>query len=476
MNSSSKKLMIPAVMLSMLLVGCGETSASKTPGGNTGSDSSASTQVSTSDDGKVKVLFWHTLGDVKATYVDNMAKRFMASHENVEITATQITGSYDDLEEIIKTNITTGNLPTMAFCYPDNVAEYMSRNAVLDMSSYVSDPDVGFVEADGSSLDGDGQKRVGVDDFLPAFWEEGHSFEKEGLYCVPFSKSTEALFYNKDKFEANGYEVPTTWQEMWSLCEQIRNDFPQKTKDGDYAVYPLGYDSDSNLFITLCQQYGYGYTTNDIATHRTHYLFNNDDVKDMLGDLKDYYDQGFFKTKGSTPNSTYTSSAFTAGDLFMSIGSTGGTSYQDTNNFSVGVAQLPCADVDDPAFVSQGPDICFFNRASKAETKAAWEFYRYITSDTNNAAYGLSTGYQPVRYSSYETSFYTNFIENTDDDNLFKKVAVLCQDLRESYFTTPVFLGSAKARDEVGKALASVLLGEKTVQKALDDAMEACLH
>ncbi|MCR5491151.1 MAG: extracellular solute-binding protein [Bacilli bacterium] len=463
MKPSRKLLTMSAMLAGLLLGGCG---------GGSQAGSSAASQES----GTTKVVFWHTLGDVKASYLDNMAKKFNAAHEGVEVTCSQVSGSYDDLEGIILKNITTGNLPTMAFCYPDNVAEYMSRNAVVDMTSYVTDAEVGFTAEDGSSVDADGKTRVGKDDFLPAFWDEGEEFETAGLYCVPFSKSTEALFYNKDKFDALGYEVPTTWQEMWDLCETIRAANPDKDEHGAYKVTPLGYDSDSNFFITLCQQYGYGYTTNDVATHKTHFIFNNADVKDMLGDLKDYYDQGLFFTKGSIPNNTYTSSAFTAGDILMSIGSTGGTSYQNTSNFEVGVAQLPCADIDEPAFVSQGPDICFFNRATTAETKAAWEFYRYISSADNNAAYGLSTGYQPVRYSSYKTTYYTEFIEKTSDTNLFKKVAVLCQDLQESYFTTPVFVGSATARDAVGDALASVLLGEKTVDKALDDAMAACLE
>ena len=142
---AAKTLMMPALLLSMLLAGCGETSGSNPGGKSQSGDSGASTSESSSE-GKTKVLFWHTLGDVKATYVDNMAKRFMTAHPDVEITATQITGNYDDLEEIIKTNITTGNLPTMAFCYPDNVAEYMSE------------PDIDGALVGGASLEPDSFK------------------------------------------------------------------------------------------------------------------------------------------------------------------------------------------------------------------------------------------------------------------------------------------------------------------------------
>ena len=60
-------------------------------------------------------------------------------------------------------------------------------------------------------------------------------------------------------------------------------------------------------------------------------------IKSMLNMLKGYYDLGYFKTKGTSANATYTSSRFTAGEIFMSIGSTGGTTYNSTNDFEVGV-------------------------------------------------------------------------------------------------------------------------------------------
>ena len=472
-----KSMLLPLSAISLILTACGGTSAPTSSVPASVPASAGDSAASSVSDGITHVVFWHTLGDVKAGYLDNLAKKFNKEHENVEVVCSQVTGSYDDLQSMILSNSATGGLPTMSFCYPDNVAEYLDRNIVVDMSRFFDDEQVGFKESDGSSIDGRGNKRVGADDYLPAFWDEGREFETEGQFCVPFSKSTEALFYNKNKFDAMGYSVPTTWQEMWELCRTIRADFPEvDEKTNDYKVYPLGYDSDENLFITLCEQNGYGYTTNDIETHRTHFIFNNNDVKGMLSELKGYYDDHLFKTKGTTANSTYTSSAFTAGDILMSIGSTGGTSYQDTDNFEVGVASLPCVDRQNPAFVSQGPDICFYNRSSEAELRTAWEFYRYISSAGNNASYGLATGYQPVRYSSYESAEYTDFLDRTDDENLMKKVAILCQGLQESYFTSPVFLGSAVARNEVGSALAAVLLGEKTIDKALDDAMSNCVN
>lgn len=282
------------------------------------------------------------------------------------------------------------------------------------------------------------------------------------------------MFYNKTKFDNNGWSVPQTWDEMWSLCREIRGQYPEKDDKGEYVIYPLGYDSDSNFFITMCQQYGLDYTTNDLTTHDSHFIFNNQGVKDMLAELKGYYDEGLFKTKGTSANSTYTSTKFTAQEIFMSIGSTGGTTYNATKNFDVGVAVPPSVDLNEPAVVSQGPSICFFNRATSAQTTAAWLFYRFISSATNSAIYSISTGYQPVRYSSYETKYYKDFVAG-DSTDLLVKVADLSSTMLESYFTSPVFVGSALARNEVGKMLPSILQG-KPIDAAIDQAMSNCLN
>jgi N-acetylglucosamine transport system substrate-binding protein len=53
------------------------------------------------------------------------------------------------------------------------------------------------------------------------------------------------MFYNKTAFDTNGWTVPTTWDEMWALCQQI------KGTAGYENVNPLGYDSDANWYITL---------------------------------------------------------------------------------------------------------------------------------------------------------------------------------------------------------------------------------
>ena len=434
---------------------------------------SPATNDGDSSDGTVTVEFWHTMGKANQDILVSMISAFEAENPGIKIKQSAAAGGYDDLEALILKNVQTGTLPTMAFCYPDHVAEYLSSGGsegiVSDMTSYINDPEIGFTASEGSHKDSNGNVVYGKDDYVKTFWEEGSSYTKSGVYSVPFAKSTEALFYNKDVFDQNNWTVPTTWDQMWTLCEEIKATY------GDEIVAPLGYDSDSNLFISFCEQRDIPYTS---ATGDQHYLFDNEKAKAMVTDLKAKYDEGLFITKGSSGNNTYTSSKFTAGEILMSIGSTGGTTYNQTMNFTVGVAEPPAYDLSKKAVISQGPSICFFNGISQNATpkqlRAAWKFYKFISSAENSTNYAITTGYQPVRTSSYETATYKSFASDTT--SLMNKVASVSSGMLESYFNSPVFVGSAKARNEVGSLISAVLLGSKTVDQAFEDAFSNCVN
>lgn len=453
MKNTKKALAILAFTTLMSLASCGGGSKPVDPEKSEGGK-----------DEKVTVNFWHCMGKSNQALLDTLIKSFNAKEPNIEIKASSAAGGYDDLKALCLKNVSTHTLPTMAFCYPDHVAEYMAaggEGVCVNLDTYINSADLGFKEEDGSH-DENGSKKTGKDDYVKAFWEEGCNYEKAGTYSVPFAKSTEALFYNKDVFDANGWTIPETWDQMWALCREIKATYPDIT--------PLGYDSDSNLFITLSEQMGIPFTSKE----GNHFRFDNAESKAMMTDLKSKFDEGLFVTKGTVGNNTYTSTKFTSEEVLMSIGSTGGTTYNGTDNFKVGVAHIPYYDLTKPAVISQGPSICIFNDAKAAEREAAWKFYKHISTAESSTYYAVSTGYQPVRTSSYETDAYKSFVSQSG--GLFNEVAKVSSNLLDSYFNSPVFVGSSVARAEAGKIVSSILLGTKTVDQAYNDAMTTCVN
>ena len=410
-------------------------------------------------DGKIHIKFWHTMGQSNQDTLNRALKEFYEDYPQYKVDhAAQ--GDYAALLEKLNKAVPAGTMPHMAFCYPDHVADYMKSNAVVDINTYLNDPELAFTEEDGP-----------VSDFVDIYWDEGQHFEKSGLYCVPFAKSTEVMFYNQDFFDkySSLISVPTTWEEMWNTCKIIKEQIMDAGLEKGLE-FPMGYDSDSNLFITLCQQQGIPYTTNEnISTPSDHIKFNNPQAKALITDLVQKVHDGWFATKNILPNNAYTSTYFTEGKTVMSIGSTGGTSYNTSTNFRVGVAKAPITSTSGQGnkYIMQGPDICFFRKGSDEVKKGAWILYKYITRAIYTAAYSVKTGYEPVRESAYELPGYQDYLKG---DTLQARVSAVTSTIEDKYYVTDVFYGSATARDKVGELLGAVASGEKTLDQAFADA------
>lgn len=425
----------------------------------------------------MEIRFYHTMGDSLQKILQTAIDQFQNDYPNVTVKATQV-GGYDDVRNQITTEIPQGLEPHIAYCYPDHVALYNRANAVVQMDNLINDSTYGFTKEQ-------------LDDFVPGYYEEGKQFGDDLMYTLPFSKSTEVLYYNKTEFEANDWDVPTTWQEMMTLCETIRLAKDDKGETKYPNITPLGIDSEANLFITLCEQTGSKYTS---ATGR-HFLFDNKENRSYVEQFRDWFKDGNFTTQQIL--GTYTSSLFTASKTsnaysFMSIGSTGGASHQypSDKSFEVGVAKIPTWTGGDFKVISQGPSLCLFNKQDPQEVLASWIFMKdYLLTTNFQAAFSKESGYNPVLQSTYETGvlagagangediLYKDWLNSGDGKSasgLTALTAKAASEFVDDYYTSPAFNGSSKARDQVGSLFVAVITEAKTTNKAFEDAMLEC--
>ena len=424
----------------------------------------------------MEIRFYHTMGDSLQKVLATAIAQFQEDYPNVTIKATQV-GGYDDVRNQITTEIPQGLEPHIAYCYPDHVALYNRAKAVVQLDNLINDSNFGFTKEE-------------LEDFVPGYYNEGQQFGDDFMYTLPFSKSTEVLYYNKTEFDANGWDVPTTWQDMMALCETIR--LKEENGQPKYPnIIPLGIDSEANLFITLCEQTGSKYT----SAKGNHYLFNNKENKSYVDKFREWFKVGNFTTQQIL--GTYTSSLFTATDKsnpysFMSIGSTGGASHQypSNNAFEVGVAKVPTWDGGQFKVISQGPSLCLFNKANPQEVLASWIFMKnYLLTTNFQAAFSKESGYNPVLQSTYtkgvlagagadgEDILYGDWLNTGNGKSasgLTALTAKRASEFVDDYYTSPAFNGSSKARDQVGSLFVAAITETKTIDKAFEDAILEC--
>ena len=451
--------MAAMLLSSRALVGCNvDFSIDTNPNENVGEEGTDAGQVYEVDDEltytgeEVTIKFYHTMGANLREVLDAYIVEFNKLYPNIKIEHSQV-GSYDDVRNQISTEITVGNQPHIAYCYPDHVALYNSAKAVVTLDGLIGSKAT-VTRADGTTeILGltDEQKA----DFIEGYYNEGKQFGDGRMYTMPLSKSTEVLYYNKTFFEANELQVPTTWDELEAVCAKI--------KEIDPKSIPLGYDSESNWFITMCEQQGSDYTS---ATGE-HFIFDNAENHAFIKRFNEWYNKGYLTTQ--TLYGAYTSGLFVSQEetkSYMSIGSSAGATHQrptaDAEGnypFEVGITSIPQLDSSNRKVISQGPSLCIFDKANDQEILASWLFVKFLTTTVEfQAEFSMASGYVPVIKSVGENEVYKAFIEQADGGNHISALsAKVCLEQADAYYTSPAFNGSSTARDEVGALLTACL-------------------
>ncbi len=484
-------LLLAVMCFTMVACGGGKT-PSTNPGGNGGGETSAPEKVRYEvpaegyDGSEVTITFSHTMGESLRAELATAIERFNELYPNITVEASQI-GGYDEVRDQIKTELTAGNQPNIAYCYPDHVALYNITKKVVPLDNFIESQIV-VERADGSTeILGltDEQKA----DFIPGYYAEGTVFDAAGtMYTMPMSKSTEVLYYNATFFEEHELTVPTTWDELEATCAAIQAILRADDIASNDNEAPLGYDSESNWFITLCEQYGSPYTSTD---RDNHFLFNNKTNRDFVKELRSWYEAGYVTTQELY--GAYTSALFTNVDptkptCYMCIGSTGGANHQIPTAvdgkypFEVGIAPLPQVNPENPKAISQGPSLCIFDQENKQEVVASWLFVEFITTDAEfQASFSKTSGYMPVIKSATEIDAYAKWLNNANGtNNLPALVIKTALENSDYYFVSPAFNGSSKARDQVGELLKYCFTTvtddvDKMILDAFKKAVDECL-
>ena len=436
------------------------------------------------DGSEVEIVFYHTMS---ATTLQPTLEKYIGEfnkiYPNIKVKHSQV-GGYDEVRDQINTELTQGKQPNLAYCYPDHVALYNVAGAVVNLDTLI-ESDIKVQGANGHE-EILGLTQAQIDDFIEGYYNEGRSFELEGMYCLPFSKSTEVLYYNKTFFEANELSVPDHWFSNGENDTTSMEYVCAKIKEIDPTSCPLGYDSAANWFITMCEQLNSPYTSTE-----DHYLFNNDVNKDFVAKFRGWYKKGWVTTQdlfGAYTSGLFTTIAADEVKSYMSIGSSAGATHQrpDLVNeeypFEVGIASIPQMDANNPKVISQGPSICIFKSDNPQEVLASWLFVKYLTTTPEfQAAFSMKSGYVPVIKSVANVATYKEFLENADGGDFVAALsAKVCLAQEKAYFTSPAFNGSSTARDYVGSIINSCLPHEDDatlmdkINKEFADAVTMC--
>lgn len=426
------------------------------------------------------IIFYSSQGQDLQVVTKNAIESFEAKYPGWKVSHVN-PGGYDEVKDKIVNDFQGEKQPDLAYCYADHVAHYLQTSKVVKLDKYINSKD-SVQDGAGNNI-AVGYTETEIADFVTSYYNEGlaknysgyaeYGYSETDMLTLPFVKSTELLYYNKDALEACNLPVAKTWDELWQQAPILKEKF------GNATV--LGYDSEANWFITMCEQNGWGYTA---SNGDNRFLFNDQPQKDWLDQLHTYWDNGWLTTQADYKS--YTSGLFTkgvkdnAGGIVYCVGSSGGASHQGTENFKWGVAPVLGSKLADGTIntsaISQGPSLVMLsgghNVSNPTEKELmTWMFVKELLDPTFQAAFAMASGYNPSRNSVYENETYAKFLEGK---TIVAEAAKVARGMTEDFFTSPAFVGSSTARTQVGNALLYVMQGEKSADKALRDAYRNC--
>lgn len=436
------KKIVTLTMITLLALSCAFA------GGSTetkGSDTASSVVKTISE--PITIEFWHSFsGDVQLPVIEGLVDEFnktVGAEKGITVVPVA-QGSGPQLYSKVIGAIKSGDVPAVAMTKVIYNEDYVTADAAVDLSVYIDDAEVGISD---------------FNDFFPAFQEESKGYSIAGTYSLPLAKNVDVVYYNKDFFEANGLEVPRTWDELEVVAQKIYD------LTGRAA---FGYDNLSYLFQNLCLQYGGQYTNN-----KGDLLFLESDAwYEGVSNYADKVWKGIWRTAGEDG---FFSGPFARQTIMMYVGGTVESTYINMKNpeFEWSAAPLPQKDLNNPHALSYDHVICALGLDGYTEeTYAAWEFIKFITSTESSLKLTMGTAYMTTRNSVLENATYQKFIADGGNDALEAATAQKDYLFYEPAFTTDTYSTSTLST-QVTTMMKSILENHTDPREAMDDLVKA---
>ena len=202
-------VLLAASLMTGLLAGCGEskstdsTDAAAETTADATTDTKEEEQETEEATGEIEINFpciW-VGSDSKAEVFGKIVESFNAEYEGIYQVNIQEEADYDAYEARLRQEITDGAAPDIFTVKTQaDVDYYTASGKVADLTEFLS----GDV----------------AENFVEGALEEA---QVDGVsYAIPYEMAYVPIMYNGDMFLNNFIEVPTTFEELWEVCDTLQ--------------------------------------------------------------------------------------------------------------------------------------------------------------------------------------------------------------------------------------------------------------
>ncbi len=308
-----------------------------------------------SGDGKIQIELVHYKPEAVDVF-EQLEEEFNSTHDDIRLTIS----SPNDAMTVLKTRFVREDYPDILGIGGDiNYSYFIDSDILADVSDY-----------------------EGLSQINPAYVEilEGLEFvPTDGTYGVPYVANAAGVLYNRAMFKEHGWEIPKTWEELMTLCEEIQKEgilpFYFGFKDTWTCLAPWNSLAVDLAPADVCKQVNAGN-----ATFSEEYR----EVAEKMLELIKYGEEGPF-AYGYNDACT----AFANGQSAMfAIGSYAIPQIKSVNpDMDIDSFVMPGSSDADGNTLNSGVDLMFAVTEECENKEAAYEVIDFLLADENVQAY-----------------------------------------------------------------------------------------
>ena len=418
-----KRLILWALLgvLTSWIVSCG-----------TGNVSNTTKQASS---GAANVEFWTMQLQPQFT---NYFKSLIASFEsqNPGIKVSWVDVPWTAMENKILTAVSAKTPPDVVNLNPDFASQLAGRNAWLDLDAKLSN------EVRSS--------------YLPNIWKASTLNDKS--FGIPWYLTTRLTIYNTDLLKQAGInKPPATYPELAQVAQQI------KDKTGKYAFFVTFVPQDAGEVLESFAQMGV--TLVDAGGKAA---FNSPQGKAVFEYWVDLYKKGLLPKETLTQGHRHAVDLYQAGETALLF--SGGEFLENIGKNAPAIAKVSATA---PQITGENgkKNVAVMNVVIPRDSKqpdAALKFALFLTNDENQLSFAKAANVLPSTVKSLADSYFKDAPANASA--LDQARVISAQELQQAEVLTPRLKDIKLLQKAIYENLQAAMLGEKTVDKAVEDA------
>ena len=402
-----KKLLIALLALMFCLVSCSkpaqtQSSAQTAPQTTTTAASTASTpsttsttstasnaietpaaaaQSATAELAPASLKVWYSISGTNGQFFESQVRAFMEQNPQISIELTY-TGSYSDSATKISAAKLAGNAPDVVITSASQL--YTGEDDNFQIETDVLDPEFNVADI-----------REGILEYANY---RGH------LAAVPFSISTQVIYYNKDLAAKAGLDLeanpPKTWDEFLEIAKTIQAACPKGT---------YGFDTSDAKWLVKSMLYQNG---NDIVSMSADGKITPLFAEESGIEVARFWAKLIEEKVMAKSQHDNAENKFLSGKLvFIAATSNRIAKWAESVQFNIGAIEMPY--FKEPR-VALGGSTATIMTTDAVKHAASWALLKFLLNTENQTAYALTTGYLPIRESSLELPEVQAYMESSD--------------------------------------------------------------